>query len=453
MGLEGLAAATQVVWDGIKTFAVEAFDGLLRAFGTSTTEMWLRFKIAFEKIRAFGDRAWNRVSDGVNNLADRVAIGLSYLVEGAEVTWTKFAGAIRLQHATLTSLLVGDFTTIGTALQTALTWSFKVVKAAGLSMFQTIKDGLYNMAVTAVDTFMRMFNPLSFVMPGVKEAVRQLGLVQTEVTATRETQAEAERSQVKVAEQEAAVLKKRVDEVTAVTGNRLLLIQEETDAQVAGIEARARAERASLQERIEQRAQDTKLDEENQQRRLNDLEQQLAATTAARERQQAQEIEAHRTRGEFAKVVTSKLESALQELDATGEKMGASWLDKRSASQQLRSFMSEQSKTLAEEVAKGSITLEEATAKLADSLRVAKLAAESKLKAKTPGEVAEAAAGKPEAAPAAGTPAPLNFDRRAVAALMRQARSEVRVSLQGGDNVTRALARQSNVTQRNQNGG
>jgi hypothetical protein len=451
-GLEGLAASTQVIWEGVKSYVISFLDGFLGSFGSSTKEISLYFQIAWESIAAKADWAWTRIKNGVNNIADVTAMALSLLVEDAEVKWAKFIGFGKLAGAAILSYLTLDFKTLGGAIAAALSGPFATLKAVALGVIQFIKDALYDMAVSTVSTFLRMFTPLGGIVPGMTAVNEKLEETKTSVAETQRTERAAAREQIKIAEERAAAAEVTLQTATRGSGNRLLAIQAETDAEVKGIRERAQAERDFLAGNILKRTAAAEAEDAAHTTKMGNLQQQLSAAADTRERQQEQNTEARRFREE----ARTQLEQTLQTVGEASTRQNATDASTREATNGLRAFMQDQTTAIANEVAAGALTMEQANARLQEAAARASTEALEKLRReqRAPAAVAEAANG-----PAAAGPTPGGLNAEAVQLLLRNFRGETAaavqkqvITLRGDAAMSRAAARGATIANANSNG-
>jgi hypothetical protein len=374
-------------------------------------------KGAWDKIGQGASVIWGFVTD-VGAVKDQVTLLVGSMVEAIQVRIATFVGNAKMAWAAISAAFSNDFSGI---------------KIFALTIAKDISVTFFGMAKSVVTSLADMARPFARFIPGGRALVDGLESGAAAIDAISTKTSAALDGQIATAQAAAAA-----------TGSKMAAIQAETDKEIAGIHERAAADRTAIHEKAALRNAAEAEEDAAFEREMAALEEKAAAEQGNFEARQENALAASRWR----QTSQTQVEQALQNLGT--DSVGADRASANEATGHLRDFMSEQVRTISDQVAKGALTSEQAAARLQEAAGRGLEESRAMLRVRAPGDVADSARGP-------ATPPPRGLNQDAMQQMLKNLRGEtaqqLKVTFSGDGSVTRALAINAQSANFSANGG
>lgn len=393
----------------------QAATGFIEAFGATPYMLELMIRSEFARISG----VWAELG---HNWTRQITRPFEH--------WTESVGFWWADLATNSKSLVAK---VGESISGGFDWAWGRVKVGAYDLAASVAGVFERMSLSIIDNLSKLVSAFPNWVPGIESMTNGLNIARHAIgglgQAVRE-EAEAENAaQIEESRRSDA----RIDEIERVR-----------EAELAATEERRRV--ANLRFREQLAADDAESLAQKRQREagLEALQEEFNREALLNSQRQQRATDERR----LNKTSKSLLDAALEEFSATASKQRATDETTRSGADALKTYMREQTATIAKEVAAGAITAEQAADRLKQAAATGLEESKQKLRARTAGEVSDAARG----------PGPAGLTQEAHKSLWDNIRRDmirakqkvsVDVTLNGGDALSKALARnarQANVS-------
>jgi len=420
--LESTVAALSPIGDFVLELAQGAASGFLGAFGLNFEAFNLLVLSSLTRVGNWFSETWTTVS----------AIWKLYVVNPIKQGLDNIEFWFEKQTTNAGFMLEK----LGEMISTNFSLAWASTKATAFTMAGDIANKFGEMTTAIIDQLSRLVSAFPSNFPGIQKLTDSLNAARASTSSLGESLHES-----------AAQANEEYFNLTNQSEKRIDAIEAERKANVDGIDAAWRANARLYKQQEADTITQANFDRRKNAAEVAELDEQFNRAVALHAQEQQRATDARRA----GKIAKSILDETLQALGEDATRLRATDQSARIASNDLQTFMREQSDMVAKEVARGAITSEQAADRLKEIAARALSESKQKLRAKEAAEVASAARG-PERTPTGVT-------RDASAQMWKNIRAElgrrqdVNVTLSGDGELSRAIARTSKVRRVSSTGG